>query len=66
MERQKVNRKLKICKLCGVDVGKDPGRHMKRYHNGERFQKLKDGDPDRIPIKKKNKGGGYRYVGHGF
>ena len=34
MKYYKVNRKAKIRGMCGCDAGKNPGRHMQRYHDG--------------------------------
>ena len=62
----KAMRKAKICKICGVDAGAHPGRHMQRHHDGLPFQKLEYGDDPDPHFKRKEKRGGNLGKGQGF
>ena len=37
--------RLKLCKICGFNVKKNPGPHMKNHHPGFTWEKLKPEDP---------------------
>jgi len=44
LQMKKPKRALKMCLLCGIDVGMNPGRHMSRHHPGKVFKALRDGE----------------------
>ena len=44
MKKPKPTKALKMCSLCGIDVGMNPGRHMSRHHPGKVFKALRDGE----------------------
>ena len=67
MENIKNDRKPRVCRLCGENAGRHPGRHMKRHHNGLQFKQLENGDNEPMKLDPlKLKGGESKNQAHGF